>query len=117
MVRRDAASRMSGASVDQAVRLVRQAVLQDSKRNYSEAARCYRDAIVTFKELRQSRSSSHRLQSLLDTKLGGFPAQIGTTSFPCQIRDFNTFSLSELVSTGLSVSEGGVLDFGLGWRI
>ena len=70
-----------------------------------DAARCYRDAIVTFKELRQSRSSSHRLQSLLDTKLGGFPAQIGNTSFPCQIRDFNTFSLSELVSTGLSVSE------------
>ena len=91
VVRRDVASRMSGASVDQAVRLVRQAVLQDSKRNYGEAARCYRDAIVTFKELRHSRSSSHRLQTLLDTKLGGFPAQIGASSFPCQIWYFNTF--------------------------
>lgn len=56
-------------SVDQAVRLVRQAVIQDSKRNYPEAARCYREAIATFNELKQSRSSSKRLQDLLTTKL------------------------------------------------
>lgn len=56
-------------SVDQAVRLVRQAVIQDSKRNYPEAARCYREAITTFNELKQSRSSSKRLQDLLTTKL------------------------------------------------
>eukprot|EP00092_Neocalanus_flemingeri_P005779 GFUD01006221.1.p1 GENE.GFUD01006221.1~~GFUD01006221.1.p1 ORF type:complete len:567 (+),score=63.10 GFUD01006221.1:580-2280(+) len=56
-------------SVDQAVRLVRQAVIQDSKQNYPEAARCYREAIVTFHELKKSRSSSKRLQELLATKL------------------------------------------------
>ena len=56
--------------MDQAVRLVRQAVLQDSKRNYGEAARCYREAITSFRELRHSRASSKRLQELLDTKLG-----------------------------------------------
>jgi len=56
-------------SVDQAVTLVRQAVIQDSKRNYPEAARCYREAITTFHELRKSRSSSKRLQDLLATKL------------------------------------------------
>jgi len=56
-------------SVDQAVRLVRQAVLQDSKRNYPEAARCYREAIATFRELQKSRTSSKRLQDLLATKL------------------------------------------------
>ena len=63
---------MGSTTVDQAVRLVRQAVLQDSKRNYSEAARCYREAITSFRELRHSRASSKRLQELLDTKLGGF---------------------------------------------
>jgi len=56
-------------SVDTAVRLVRQAVIQDSKRNYPEAARCYREAITTFHELKKSRSSSKRLQDLLATKL------------------------------------------------
>jgi len=56
-------------SVDQAVRLVRQAVIQDSKQNYPEAARCYREAISTFHELKQSRSTSKRLQDLLTTKL------------------------------------------------
>ena len=57
-------------SVEQAVRLVRQAVLQDSQRNYGEAARCYREAINTFRELAKERSGSHRLQQLLATKLG-----------------------------------------------
>ena len=63
---------MGSTSVDQAVRLVRQAVLQDGKRNYGEAARCYREAITSFRELRHSRASSKRLQELLDTKLGEF---------------------------------------------
>ena len=59
-------------SVEQAVRLVRQAVLQDSQRNYGEAARCYREAINTFRELAKERSGSNRLQQLLATKLGEY---------------------------------------------
>ena len=58
------------SSVEQAVRLVRQAVLQDSQRNYGEAARCYREAINTFRELENQRGGSHRLKQLLATKLG-----------------------------------------------
>lgn len=61
---------MSSASVEQAVRLVRQAVLQDSKRNYPEAARCYREAILAFKEVTGQNNSSRRLQDVLATKLG-----------------------------------------------
>lgn len=60
------------SSVDQAVRLVRQAVLQDSKRNYQEAARCYSEAILTFRELKHSRHTSRRLQDLLAAKLGQY---------------------------------------------
>jgi len=67
---------MGSTSVDQAVRLVRQAVLQDSKRNYGEAARCYREAITSFRELRHSRASSKRLQELLDTKLGQYEKRL-----------------------------------------
>jgi len=75
--------------VDQAVRLVRQAVLQDSKRNYSEAARCYREAITSFRELRHSRASSKRLQELLDTKLGQYEKRL-------RILDEHLLSTSDL---------------------
>ena len=57
-------------SLDLAVRLVRQAVNQDSKKNYSEAARCYREAILILKQLSNSRSSScRRMQNFMNTKL------------------------------------------------
>jgi len=57
-------------SVDLAVRLVRQAVNQDSKKNYTEAARCYREAILILKQLQNSRSSScRRMQNFMNTKL------------------------------------------------
>jgi len=57
-------------SVDLAVRLVRQAVNQDSKKNYTEAARCYREAILILKQLKNSRSSScRRMQHFMNTKL------------------------------------------------
>lgn len=56
--------------MDLAVRLVRQAVHQDSKKNYTEAARCYREAILILKQLRNSRSSScRRMQHFMNTKL------------------------------------------------
>lgn len=75
--------------MDQAVRLVRQAVLQDSKRNYGEAARCYREAITSFRELRHSRASSKRLQELLDTKLGQYEKRL-------RILDEHLLSTSDL---------------------
>jgi len=61
---------MTGTSVELAVRLVRQAVNQDSKKNYTEAARCYREAILILQQLKSSRSSScRRMQNFLNTKL------------------------------------------------
>jgi len=61
---------MTGTSVDLAVRLVRQAVHQDSKKNYTEAARCYREAILILQQLKTSRTSScRRMQNFLNTKL------------------------------------------------
>ena len=60
----------SGPGVELAVRLVRQAVHQDSRRNYPEAARCYREAILILQDLKTSRSSTCKeLQIFLDTKL------------------------------------------------
>jgi len=60
----------SGPGVELAVRLVRQAVHQDSRQNYPEAARCYREAILILQDLKTSRSSTcKQLQNFLDTKL------------------------------------------------
>ena len=60
----------SGPGVELAVRLVRQAVHQDSRQNYPEAARCYREAILILQDLKTSRSSTCKeLQIFLDTKL------------------------------------------------
>ena len=90
---------MGSTTVDQAVRLVRQAVLQDSKRNYSEAARCYREAITSFRELRHSRASSKRLQELLDTKLGGF------CLYPARARSAQARRACALRALGLLLSD------------
>lgn len=58
------------ASVDLAVKLVRQAVNQDSSRNYQEAARCYREAIIILQDVEKSHHSScKQLQNFLKTKL------------------------------------------------
>ena len=38
----------STVSLDTAIRLVSQAVHQDTAKNYAEAARCYREAIAVF---------------------------------------------------------------------
>jgi len=58
------------ASVDLAVKLVRQAVNQDSSRNYQEAARCYREAIIILQDVEKSqRSTCKQLQNFLNTKL------------------------------------------------
>merc|ERR1712088_965348 len=61
----------------------------DSKRNYGEAARCYREAITSFRELRHSRASSKRLQELLDTKLGQYEKRL-------RILDEHLLSTSDL---------------------
>ena len=59
-----------GGSVDLAVRLVRQAVQQDSKQNYPEAARCYREAILILQDVKRSQNSTCKeLQIFLNTKL------------------------------------------------
>jgi len=58
-------------SVDDAVRLVTQAVHQDSRQNYPEAARCYREAILILQDLKGSQSSTCKplLENFLNTKL------------------------------------------------
>ena len=51
-------------SLDTAIRLVSQAVHQDTAKNYAEAARCYREAIAVFHAARNSGHVSRYCLSL-----------------------------------------------------
>ena len=51
-------------SLDTAIRLVSQAVHQDTAKNYAEAARCYREAIAVFHAARNSGHVSRYYLSL-----------------------------------------------------
>jgi len=57
------------SSLEIGVRLVRQAVLQDSKQNYEEASRCYKEAIRTFNEYRKTSNQSADLLDLLAARV------------------------------------------------
>ena len=45
-------------NIEVAITLVKQAIDQDKKKNFEEAARCYREAIITFKTVAQFRGIS-----------------------------------------------------------
>ena len=55
-------------SLDTAIRLVTQAVHQDTAKNYEEAARCYREAIVIFKTVGKARGVSPRVKKAIEDK-------------------------------------------------
>jgi hypothetical protein len=43
---------------------------QDSKRNYYEAGRCYREALAIFRQLRRTpQLSGHRIRDFLNTEV------------------------------------------------
>lgn len=59
---------MRMASLDTAIRLVTQAVHQDTAKNYEEAARCYREAVVIFKTVSRSRGVSKKVKKAIEEK-------------------------------------------------
>ena len=46
---------------------------QDSKKNYEEAGRCYREALYIFHHLRRTPHTGHRVRNFLDTKVVQVP--------------------------------------------
>jgi len=56
------------SSLDCAVRLVTQAVRQDQARNYAEAARCYREAVILLRTAAASRACGRRARIAIEDK-------------------------------------------------
>ena len=55
-------------NVEIAINLVKQAIDQDKKKNYEEAARCYREALITFKTVSQSDRISKGVRQQINFK-------------------------------------------------
>ena len=67
---------VSNRSLDTAIRLVTQAVYQDTAKNYGEAARCYREAIAVFDGARNSRNVSRRVRAAIDEKCALYESRL-----------------------------------------
>lgn len=57
------------STLDEAVTLIKQAVDQDSAKNYKEAAKSYRNAIEIFHHVAESPSASNRLKHVIKDKV------------------------------------------------
>lgn len=64
------------SSLENAIRLVTQAVHQDTAKNYEEAARCYRDAVVIFRTIANSGRVSQKVKKAIDDKTDLYEARL-----------------------------------------
>ena len=64
------------ASLDTAIRLVTQAVQQDTAKNYEEAARCYREAVIIFKTVSRSKGVSKKVKKAIEEKTALYEARL-----------------------------------------
>ena len=63
-------------NIEVAITLVKQAIDQDKKKNYEEAARCYREAIITFKTVSQFRGISKGVQQAIILKCNQYEERL-----------------------------------------
>jgi len=63
-------------NIEVAITLVKQAIDQDKKKNYEEAARCYREAIITFKTVSQFRGISNGVQKAIILKCNQYEERL-----------------------------------------
>jgi len=63
-------------NIEVAITLVKQAIDQDKKRNFEEAARCYREAIIIFKTVAQFRGISKGVQQAINFKCGQYEERL-----------------------------------------
>lgn len=67
---------MATANLEVAVGLVKQAIDQDRKKNYEEAARCYRDAIIIFRSVCTSRGISSGVKQAINEKCAQYDGRL-----------------------------------------
>jgi len=67
---------MSTASIEIAIALVKQAIDQDKKKNYNEAARCYREALILFKGVQKTKGITKGVQQAIELKCNQYEERL-----------------------------------------
>lgn len=67
---------MNTASIEIAIALVKQAIDQDKKKNYNEAARCYREALILFKGVQKTKGITKGVQQAIELKCNQYEERL-----------------------------------------
>ena len=67
---------MSTTSIEIAIELVKQAIDQDRRKNYEEAARCYREALNLFDNVSKSRGISRTVKQAIALKCNQYEERL-----------------------------------------
>ena len=67
---------MNTMSIEVAVELVKQAIDQDKKKNYNEAARCYREALILFKDVQMTKGITKGVQQAIEHKCNQYEERL-----------------------------------------
>ncbi len=79
-------------TIETAVGLVKQAIDQDRKQNYEEAARCYREALINFQAVRKTKGISKGVKLAIDQKCA---------QYEDRLKKLDKFLLNQADLTGL----------------
>ena len=63
-------------NIEVAIGLVNQAIAQDKQKNYEEAARCYRDALIIFKNVQQYGPVSNGVKQAIALKCSQYESRL-----------------------------------------
>merc|ERR1712004_895902 len=68
--------KMNTASIEIAIELVKQAIDQDKKKNYNEAARCYRESLILFKGVQKTKGITKGVQQAIELKCNQYEERL-----------------------------------------
>ena len=69
-------TKMNTASIEIAIELVKQAIDQDKKKNYNEAARCYRESLILFKGVQKTKGITKGVQQAIELKCNQYEERL-----------------------------------------
>ena len=69
-------TKMNTRNIEVAIEIVKQAIDQDKKKNYNEAARCYRDALMLFKDVQLAKGITKGVQQAIQLKCNQYEERL-----------------------------------------
>lgn len=69
-------TKMNTRNIEVAIELVKQAIDQDKKKNYNEAARCYREALMLFKDVQSAKGITNGVHQAIQLKCNQYEERL-----------------------------------------